>query len=258
MSKKSERKRQKESKTPAQPQLGLRYHTWGGARRGAGRPRQKGRRNVPHVTRPKLASRYPVHVTLRVLGGLPNLRQPKAIRTIERCFFAACNRLGMRLVHYSVQRDHIHLIVEAKGSAYLSRGVQGLNIRIAKRLNALWGRRGSVFADRYHARILRTPSEVRHCLNYVLNNSNRHLAQRGFRHEEVWFDPCSSAKVFDGWQRWSSPAVWKQPDGGSRRPKLNRLEGTLQRAGPVVAAQTWLLNTGWRRLGLLNPSHVPG
>ena len=153
---------------------------------GAGRARgqegraKKGRRNVSHLARPKQASRFPVHVTLRVSKGLPNLRERRAIRTIERCFLAGCSRLGMRLVHYSVQRDHMHLIIEAKGREQLSRGVQGLSIRVARRLNTLWQRRGRVFADRYHARILRTPREVRHCLNYVLNNSNRHLAQRGF------------------------------------------------------------------------------
>jgi REP element-mobilizing transposase RayT len=101
--------------------------------------------------------------------------------------FAALETSGFRVLHYSVQRDHLHLLVEADAVSRFTRGVQGLAIRLAKAINRVVGRHERVWGDRYHARLLRTPREVRHALVYVLNNARKHLrAVRGF-------DPCSSA-----------------------------------------------------------------
>jgi hypothetical protein len=115
--------------------------------------------------------------------------------------------------------------------------MQGLKIRMAKALNRVWKRRGTVFAERYHARILKTPSEVKHALAYVLNNARRHAWQAGRRVlPESWLDPYSSAEQFPGWrERFGEP-----PDGVTSEPK------------------TWLLRVGWRRRGLLSLSAVPG
>ena len=138
-------------------QLPLAYSRRGGARPGAGRPK-KPDAGVSHLTRPKLANRYPVHVTLRVLPHVWNLRARRCFKPLQRCFFAGKARFGFRLVEFTVLRDHIHLVAEANDARALSRGMQGLNIRMAKALNRVMQRRGSVFADRYHARILRTPT----------------------------------------------------------------------------------------------------
>ena len=91
-----------------------------------------------------------------------------------RAFTGGCERFGFRLVEYSVQNDHLHLIAEAEDQRCLSRGMQGLLIRIAKALNRLWERRGQVFRDRYHCRVLRTWWQVRNALRYVLNDALRH------------------------------------------------------------------------------------
>jgi REP element-mobilizing transposase RayT len=125
----------------------------------------------------------PIHVTVRVRKGVPNLRSRKAVRVVSKCFEAACERLGMRLTQYSIQANHIHLIVEAADRLALSRAMKGLCVRIAKRLNRATGRKGSVFADRYHAHILRTPREVRNAVRYVMENSRIHAERRG----ETWF-----------------------------------------------------------------------
>ena len=94
----------------------------------------------------------------------------------------------MRMVHFSVQGNHIHLIVEADDKKCLSRGLQGLNVRIARAVNRALGRKGNVFADRYHARILKTPTEVRNAVRYVLNNLRKHRPET-----HPWYiDPYSS------------------------------------------------------------------
>jgi hypothetical protein len=149
----------------------------------------------------------------------------------------ACDRPDFRLVHFCAQKNHLHLVVEAHDHAALSRGMQGLTIRVAKRLNRLWQRRGAVFADRYHGRILRTPAETRATLSYVLCNARRHTPLE--RRAATWLDPCSSAMYLDGWRGFtpSAPAA---------------------ECPPVVAPRTWLLRVGWRRHGLLVPDARPG
>jgi hypothetical protein len=106
------------------------------------------------------------------------LRSRRCFRLIRAAFVAQNGRFGFRLNQYSVQGNHLHLIVEAAGKQSLTRGMQGLSIRIAKALNRLMQRRGKVLADRYHAHILRTPNEVRRALAYVLDNARRHFAAR--------------------------------------------------------------------------------
>jgi len=155
----------------------------GGRRKGAGRKPKGDRPGVPHERRESFARGTPIHVTVRVLKGVPNLRSRKAMRVIAKSFEAARERLGMRLTQYSIQANHIHLIVEAADRHALSRAMKGLCVRIARRLNRATGRKGTVFADRYHAHILRTPREVRNAVRYVMENSRIHAERRG----ETWY-----------------------------------------------------------------------
>src|SRR5262249_42527195 len=147
-------------------QMGL-FRTWGGARKGAGRPTKRDA-GASHKKRAHLAPRHPVHVTLRAKRGVCLLRAELPLRALRGAFRAARAPLGLRLVHYSVQDTHLHMIVEAESTRALSRGMQGLTIRMAKALNRVLSRRGSVFAERFHAHPLRTPREVFHALRYVL------------------------------------------------------------------------------------------
>jgi REP element-mobilizing transposase RayT len=178
-----------------------------------------------------------------VQKGLPGLRNRKTYAALRAAFAAGCHRFGFRLVQYSVQSHHLHLLVEAKDRRALSRGVQGLLIRVAKALNRLWGRRGSVFADRYHEHVLRTPREVRRALCYVLNNAQRHGRTTfyivGSRRVQGP-DPYASGPWFDGWK------------------EEFRMRGLGGQAPPVVDAGTWLMQVGWRRHGLIRLSEVPG
>ncbi len=144
---------------------------WGGARRGAGRKRAPGRRpSVPHRVRPAHDGREPALVTLRACREVVWLRTRVAYRALRNAL-ACASRDDFCVVHYSVQRDHLHLIVEADGKAALSRGMRGLAIRCALAVNRALGRRGALWADRYHAMALRTPRMVRNALVYVLANA---------------------------------------------------------------------------------------
>jgi putative transposase len=154
----------------------------GGRRPGAGRPRTRAHpglvgRGVPHLTRPEFASRYPLHVTLRVRPGVGYLRSGRFSAVIQASLRAASERFGMRIVHYSIQGTHLHLLVEAEGAAALSQAMRGLATRIAKRLNARSGRSGKVFVDRYHAIILRSPRQVANARRYVLATAGGSLVR---------------------------------------------------------------------------------
>lgn len=222
--------------TLSRRQLPLTFRKHGGARSGAGRKPKGARPGTPHRARPACSHRHPVHITLRVASAVGCLRRRQAYGVITRCLGASNTAGAIHIVHYSVMSNHLHLLVETSDRVALARGVQGLSIRMARALNRLRGRRGRAFADRYHARVLRTPREVRHALAYVLNNARRHrIVGRGA--SPMWLDPYSSASVFDGWRK-----------KGLVGPPT----------APVVAARSWLMRRGWRRDGLLEPAYVPG
>lgn len=176
-------------------EAGTGRHRRGGRREGAGRKPKGEKAGVPHVRRDELSSRIPVHVTVRVLKGIPNLRSRKAKKVVSFALKIACDRLGMRIIQFSIQANHLHLIVEAEDRIALTRAMKGLAVRIARRLNRAFGRKGKVFADRYHAHLLRTPREVRNAVRYVMENSRIHALRRGeiLRHavDPYAGGPCS-------------------------------------------------------------------
>jgi len=204
---------------------------WGGARRGAGRKRAPGRRSsVAHRARPAHDARHPALVTLRARAGIDWLRTRGAYRALEAALAAASSET-FRVVHFSVQTDHLHLIVEADSADALSRGMRGLVIRCALAVNRAVGRRGAVWGDRYHASALGTPRMVRNALVYVLANARKHLRVR------AGLDPCSSARFFDGFG-----------DKTVAAPPNNTL---------TWAPRTWLLRVCWRRHGLIGSDEAP-
>jgi REP element-mobilizing transposase RayT len=220
--------------TARSEQFDLVFRSWGGRRAGAGRRPAPGRRSVPHRKRVGHAAHCPAHVTLRAQSGLPSLRDTRTFKAVRPALRAASRR-GFRVVQFSVQADHVHLLVESDSPAAFTRGVQGLAVRVARAVNRALGRRGSLWADRYHARLLRTPREVRNALVYVLQNWRKHVpGARGM-------DPRSSAGWFEGWDR------------GIREIR----SATGPGSGPVAASRTWLVRVGWRRHGLIDPGEFP-
>jgi REP element-mobilizing transposase RayT len=173
--------------------------------------------------------RHPVHVTLRAARRSPSLRKQTIFVALRRAV-ANTSREWFRVVQFSVQTDHVHLIAEAADKVALSRGITGLSIRLARAINRASYRKGNVFSDRYHSRALATPREVRHALVYVLLNFRKHL------HRSPGVDPASSGFWFAGWRLLPKT----EPPGF--------LSGD---AIPVQPPRTWLARVGWRRHGLI-------
>jgi REP element-mobilizing transposase RayT len=144
------------------------FRTHGGVRAGAGRKPNGNQPGVRHRERGELGGRVPLLVTLKLLRGIGNLRTRGRCKAILGALQKARDRLGTRIVEFSIQHDHIHMIVEARDAGALTRAMQGLSVRLARQLNRVLGRRGAVFADRYHHRTLGKPRQVRNALAYVL------------------------------------------------------------------------------------------
>jgi len=209
---------------------------WGGRRKGAGRKPRGGRPEIRHASRESFAGRHPAHITLRIRPDVPSLRTGKLVAAFERSLGQACERGDFRVVHYSLQSNHVHLLVEAIDRAALACGMKAVGARLARVVNRIFGRVGSVLAERYHLRVLQTPREVRNALRYVLLNAHRHASRLVGR---AHLDPASSARWFDGWCADTAGA-----GAGVTRS--------------VAPARTWLLTVGWKRHGLIDPSDVPG
>ncbi len=176
-------------------QRAFKWRSWGGKRKGAGRKPKGERAGVAHVERAVLAKRFPVHATWRMERGVWNLRTRRCFGVLQRAMYAGAVRFGFRLVHYSVMGNHVHLIVEAPDRRALSRAMKGLGVRIARALNRVMKRSGRVVGDRYHAHILRTPSEVKRARNYLLTNARHHYGQVGG-------DPFASVRAVVGALTW--------------------------------------------------------
>jgi putative transposase len=155
-------------------QPAMKLPTWGGRRRRAGRKPKAEKAGVVHLARERL-KRLPVHVNWRMRYGTWNLRSKRCFGPIKEALWAACDRFGVRITHFSVMGNHIHLIVEAESTEALSKAMQGLGVRIAKKLNLVMGKRGRVLADRFFSRPLRTPAEVKKAVHYVLKNFQKHF-----------------------------------------------------------------------------------
>jgi putative transposase len=223
----------------------------GGKRAGAGRPKAGLFASHPHKRRPRLKASEPVQVTIRAVKEVQRLRNFDAYHAVRKAMVATFSRENFRIVHVSIQGTHVHLIIEADNQIALARGMQAFQISAAKHLNAAITkrlglrkrRRGSVFTDRYHATIIRTPRHARHELAYVLNNWRRH-GESQKRLSSGWrIDPFSSAPSFDGWR-----------DVEAREATWPETYVPL----PVWQPRTWLLRDGWRRYGLIRSTEVPG
>ncbi len=210
---------------------------WGGRRPGAGR-KPGPRPAVRHARRAQFAKTLPAHVTLRLRRDVPSLRTVRIVHEIERTFAAGCERPGFRLVQYSLQGSHAHLIVETQDRAALGRGMKSIAARLARAVNRVAGRTGKVLADRYHVRMLPTPREVRAALRYVLLNARRHAAAAAKKiSKAVRLDPASSARWFDGWKREGLEDLVRDDQPYGPRPPRRSTGADLAPDGGLASAR---------------------
>ena len=213
--------------------------SWGGARPGAGRPKKLAH-DPPHSVRPAHQARHPAHISIRVLPVVGRLRKRTLWQVFRRIALLAGERDAFRVVHLSIQSNHLHLLVEGADAEAIARGMQRFLSMAARAVNKLLGRTGTVFMHRYHRVDITSPRQMRNALAYVLNNWRRHredVTTVGAENELI--DPYSTAWAFDGWRDLDEPPSW------------DRL--------PSAEPRTWLLRVGWRRGGpLLGVREVPG
>ena len=216
----------------------------GGKRRGAGRKPKGYRASERHRARQAFRANQPIHVTLRIEPAIGNLRRRDAYHAIRRAMGTA--RADFRIVHISLERDHVHLIVEASDRIALAKGMYVFEMVAAKLLNKVVTRetgrlrRGRVFCDRYHAVVITSPKQMRNTICYVLNNWRRH-GQDQDADSMFWsVDYFSSGATFAGWQ-----------EGAHTLPRGYE-------PLPVQGAKSWLLSTGWRKAGSISMYARPG
>jgi len=131
-----------------------------------------------------------------------NLRSGRSWRRIRRAFEKARGRFGARIVEYSVQGNHLHLIIEADDDGALSRAMQGLCIRLAKALNALMSGSGTVFDDHYFSRLLKSPTELVRAIAYVLGNHQHHFGTPSALYTSAELSPAERIELLSvpiGW-----------------------------------------------------------
>jgi putative transposase len=238
-----------------------------GSRKKRGRPGRKPngpRAGAPHTVRPELERNQPVHIVLRVVQAIGSLRKRRMYHALREATITVARRAELRaetqgafrIVHISIQRTHVHLLVEADNKLALARGMQSFQISAAKHLNHAASieivkrggkrRRGTVFPDRYHQEIIKNPTQARRALAYVLNNWRKHREDQQLREARTWLvDPFSTGALFAGWkEREDEPLLWK-------------VRATYQ---PLIVylPSTWLLQKGWLRGGgRFSVHHVP-
>ena len=207
--------------------------SWGGRREGSGRARRK--TGTAHCARGRLSRHDPVLVTWKRVKGLGSFRQSAEAHIIVEAIKAS-RRVDFRIVHFSIQSDHLHFLIEADGRQALARGMRGLGCRLGRRLNKLWNRRGKLFAERFHGQTLTSLTQVRNALRYVLNNHLKH----GHSSRPGGPDPFSSGDYFDGWSNYARLFDPAHPDS-------------------YLSPPGWKLGPGWRtHHAPIRLSHTPG
>jgi len=221
----------------------------GGKRRGAGRKPRGDRAGTSHAKRPEVERKHPLHITLRVVPAVGSLRRRDMYRAVREATIVAAMRERMRIVHVSIQATHLHLLVEADSKLALSRGMQGFQTSVARNVNTVLGgdagrRRGRVFADRYHCVVIRSPTQARNALSYVINNWRKHREDRHER-KAIWLaDPFSSGVSFPDWHERRNE-MYMLPIPADHEPLV------------VYRPRSWLLDKGWSIVGPVSARAIP-
>ena len=212
----------------------------GGKRAGAGRKKSGKKLGGPHRRRPEVSSRHPIHIVLRL--NRIELRQGKTYRALRRVLPRYLGNPDFRIVHLSIQYNHLHLLVEAKSRAVLTSNMRSFAINAARAINAAYAWYGNVIKHRYHATQITTPRQARNALSYVLNNWRRHREDmRTSRARRAKLDPYATGLSFTGWRG---------------APKFALPAGYVPL--PVSPPRSALLASDWKQYGLIDMFETPG
>ena len=174
----------------------LELPTHGGKRKRAGRKRRAERPQVPHRSRERFQSHRALHVTMRVAQRVWSLRSSRSRRVMERVLRGGAGRFGTRVVQIAVLGNHVHMLVEAPDHVALMRAMKGLAVRVGLHMNRMMGSHGRVMGDRYDAKCLKTPTQVKNAIHYIRHNFRKHEAQQGRVMSASTVDEYSSDRFF--------------------------------------------------------------
>jgi REP element-mobilizing transposase RayT len=222
----------------------------GGKRKGGGRKPKHRRAGSRHDRRPEIKPYHALHVVMRVVPAVGSLRRRSIYKAIRNATITAALRERFRIIHVSVQRTHVHMIVEAATKVALARGMQGFEIAAARNINTMLGsgkrrRCGQVFADRYHVKVIKSPRQAHHALRYVLCNWRHHDEDKQGLASTWLVDPFSTGILFPDWKELEDKdLMW--PIRETYDPLV------------VFRPSTWLLREAWKRHGSISARDVPG
>jgi REP element-mobilizing transposase RayT len=204
---------------------------WGGKRRGAGRKNRSGL--VNHAKRERVDFKKPLHITLRLRKGVASLRTQKSLKNFRNAV-GESKKFGLHVIHFSLLSNHIHMIVEARDSASLAAGMKSLCGRLGKFIRKISGGKGAVFAGRFHMHLLKSPSEMKRALEYVLLNRAKH------KDEIENIDEFSSGHAFREWSRLLGRRMCGLI---SEQVRLSDRKTAVELSPP----RSWLCTSGWMR-----------
>jgi hypothetical protein len=204
---------------------------WGGKRKGAGRKNQTG--TINHLKRERVNSKTPIHVTMKLRHGLPDIQCPEMHEKFKAGALKA-KALGLRVVHYTVEWDHIHMLLECSNNKALSQGMKSLGASFGRAIRKFAGGKGRVFKERFHMRVLKTPTEVRNAMAYVLTNTSKHHKMAPGP------TPYSSGMYF---------SEWKKLLGRRAGPNLREFVPLTSKLPEFLCEpKSWLAREGWRKV----------
>ena len=140
--------------------------------KGAGRP-AKHDRGIRHIARDEFNRLTVLHLTVKIDRAKAGLKNKQTLKLLWHAIKKARLK-GLKIIHYTLEFDHIHLLVEADNKAIVGTGMQSFGISLSKGINKIKGLSGQVFKTRYHFRKLKTPTEVKNVIHYILGNSIKH------------------------------------------------------------------------------------
>jgi hypothetical protein len=139
----------------------------GGRRPNAGRKRRLSR-GIAHEPREKVRTQIPLQVNFKYKLSVKNKEGLKALHKAIR----NARSHGLKIMHYSLQHNHVHLIIEATNNKLLTKGMRSLTITLAKAIN-----KGRIQIQRYHLHVLKTIRERKNAVHYVLLNEKKHTGK---------------------------------------------------------------------------------
>lgn len=130
-------------------------------------------KGIRHIERELITKETVLHLTLKIKKEKSSLKNKFILKTLQNSIKKA-RLLGLKVLQYTLEYDHVHLLVEASNNISLGKGMQSLGISFSKGINKIKGQKGSVFKTRYHFRKLKTPQEIKNALSYILGNGIKH------------------------------------------------------------------------------------